>query len=930
MPREGARADTREEPLTPVSDAHADAWAEDNDEQSQLPCAPALCADLSDLLTPPRVAARLVPRTRQFRRLDRLTGLTIIEALPGFGKTTLVVDWARGLESTSCRVVWVRATAEVDDETRFRELLHEGLVRVGALPESAPRPGVTRAEQQSWLDGVASIEPMVLVVIDDAHLLRDHAVAESLVRLVERARSVHLVVLADTDHPFTDAAARHGLETNVLRAGDLGIPADSVQAFGEAWGHDLSAESAAKLHSMVGGWLLPLRLVLDATPSWAQEFATHATHEFLTARVLPIITDTAELSMAMRFAVPAELDIELAAALVDDGSPDTDNLAATLADLATSALERHGLLWRLARHDGEPRWTYPALLRRALLQRLERTQPDAARANHRVVARVLAARRGDTELGPLLRHARSGDDWSLLAELWSVHGWSFAGGEAAEFEFAYGAIPAPVLQEHPPLRLAAALADALSTCDEDLDMMRRVEALLHRYMETGSDLLRHGQPARSPSHAVELLTAGMVARRSEGNLAEARRLAADAAREVGRARVSEPDRVRSSQVGWFHLQNAITQYLSANYTAAFEQARTAHQVGPGTLVGAGASGFLAAMNTAAGNTAEGRHWLASHESVDLSGSWAAGLAELPARLTRAMLALDRLDEAAAETELAEVQLGPESSGIWPLVVVAHHRYALIFGDSVAMLSRLEHLRRVLARHFRDDGGLAGQVLDRCTVDLWLALAEVNRVQARMSEGAVLPPWLLAPAARLHRMTDNPHKAIRIASAAVWRDDIAVRDRTELLVTSSLAHHEVGATDRSLEAFRRAHALSTDTGNLQPLLLVPSELRAELLAGTGLELPPEAVARLDAVGPLYPERADLIRLSPREREVLRQIAHHETAADLAKTLTVSVNTVKKQLASLYVKLDVSDRASALLRAQALGLLGDVPGVDKHES
>ena len=132
-------------------------------------------------------------------------------------------------------------------------------------------------------------------------------------------------------------------------------------------------------------------------------------------------------------------------------------------------------------------------------------------------------------------------------------------------------------------------------------------------------------------------------------------------------------------------------------------------------------------------------------------------------------------------------------------------------------------------------------------------------------------------------------------------------------------------------FRRAHLLSADTGNAQPFLLVPVDVRRELLETTGRRLGPDILANLDMMRPPYPERADLVRLSPREREVLRKSAHHRTAADIARTLTVSVNTVKKQLASLYLKLGVSDRASALLRAEELGLL-DAPrgrGTDLEE-
>ena len=44
-----------------------------------------------------------------------------------------------------------------------------------------------------------------------------------------------------------------------------------------------------------------------------------------------------------------------------------------------------------------------------------------------------------------------------------------------------------------------------------------------------------------------------------------------------------------------------------------------------------------------------------------------------------------------------------------------------------------------------------------------------------------------------------------------------------------------------------------------------------------------------------------------------------SADIARALVVSPNTVKTQLQSLYRKLEVSDRASAIRAAHAWGLI-----------
>jgi LuxR family maltose regulon positive regulatory protein len=176
---------------------------------------------------------------------------------------------------------------------------------------------------------------------------------------------------------------------------------------------------------------------------------------------------------------------------------------------------------------------------------------------------------------------------------------------------------------------------------------------------------------------------------------------------------------------------------------------------------------------------------------------------------------------------------------------------------------------------------------------------------------------------LQLLADDPARAMRIASAGVWRHDLRTRDRQELLVVHALASRATGRAGEALDSFRRAHALARDTGNIEAFLLVPGEVRRELLDATGLELGGDWATRLDAARAVYPCAVDLVRLSPRELEVLRRLPHHETAAALARHLSVSVNTVKKQLGSLYAKLGAGNRSAALLRAQELGLLDSSP-------
>jgi LuxR family transcriptional regulator, maltose regulon positive regulatory protein len=69
----------------------------------------------------------------------------------------------------------------------------------------------------------------------------------------------------------------------------------------------------------------------------------------------------------------------------------------------------------------------------------------------------------------------------------------------------------------------------------------------------------------------------------------------------------------------------------------------------------------------------------------------------------------------------------------------------------------------------------------------------------------------------------------------------------------------------------------------------------------------------------PEGAIRPTLSPRERDVLHELARGSTYADIAANLFVSENTVKTHVSSLYAKLSVNRRSAALAAARSMQLL-----------
>ena len=95
-----------------------------------------------------------------------------------------------------------------------------------------------------------------------------------------------------------------------------------------------------------------------------------------------------------------------------------------------------------------------------------------------------------------------------------------------------------------------------------------------------------------------------------------------------------------------------------------------------------------------------------------------------------------------------------------------------------------------------------------------------------------------------------------------------------------------------------------------------------VANGGSWLDPQVTGRVLAayrrLAPHLPDRGVLDRLTPRERDVLSQVGRGATNAEAAAALHVSEATVKSHLGHVLVKLDLRDRAAAIVFAHRHGL------------
>jgi LuxR family maltose regulon positive regulatory protein len=75
----------------------------------------------------------------------------------------------------------------------------------------------------------------------------------------------------------------------------------------------------------------------------------------------------------------------------------------------------------------------------------------------------------------------------------------------------------------------------------------------------------------------------------------------------------------------------------------------------------------------------------------------------------------------------------------------------------------------------------------------------------------------------------------------------------------------------------------------------------------------------AMSQVVPKQPKTAGLSTREKEILSYLATHKTSIEIAEGLTVSANTIRFHIKSIYNKLDVHSRDEAIERARQLNLI-----------
>lgn len=580
-------------------------------------------------------------------------------------------------------------------------------------------------------------------------------------------------------------------------------------------------------------------------------------------------------------------------------------------------LSRHGFI-EPVRTAGGATWRYPTLLATVLTNSLSAELPEVAHHVHRTTADWLASQstlEEDHLSGLIAEHARAACNWDLLARLWREHGLCLIINHPKRAYAAYYDIPDQVIADHAELALAASVVSALGP---NIDDPRRYR-LIRNYREAG--WANHALALPPASRDTLDTTAQIVAARHYGDVFDARRIAAEHAAQHLIPRSSQNSLLHRS---WFQLQWGITELAAGNaseainlFTSAGHYARV---TGADAIVSA-TTAQLALINAIAGHTRTSMENLADHHNSHTENQWLHHPIRSVGKIAEGILLLDQIDPAASDH--FDIP-GADHLEEWALLTWARTQHALLFDDPILALTEVNRIASLHQDRTHPESNHR-RILDRCLADLYLSLGEFNRCQRHIEDAGGHQFSMAVPRARLAFICGDYPTARGIAATYAWNSTTTLRDRIDLVVLKAASHLRMGDADAAKRLFSRAHNLAVDADSLIPYAVLPADLRDELLTLIGHPLDSEALAHIGRSTQPFPDRGELVTLTPREQVVLHAMIVHKTLADIAEALVVSLNTVKKQAHAVHTKLGVHDRQAALLQAHRLGLLPvPIPG------
>jgi len=890
-----------------------------------------------------------VRRPRLMKRInDEATeaALTVVSAPAGFGKTTLLTEWLGGLSGRNTAVAWVSLDERDNDPVQFWTYVVTAIRAAvpmvgGAALELLASPSASSsmdAALVALLNDLADYGGEVVLALDDYHVIESRDVHQGLSFVLEhRPLQLRLMLATRVDPPLPLAQLRARGQLVEVRAADLRFTAAEAALYlNDSMGLGLNEDDVVALEGRTEGWIAALQLAAlslrgrEDAAAFISNFAgdDHYVVDYLAEEVLARQPDGVR-------------EFLLQTSILDRlTGPLCDAVTGREAGKATLvSLERVNLF--LVPLDDTRQWyRYHQLFADVLRARLLDERPDQLAELHRR-ASVWFETQEDTPQA--ISHALTGSDYGRAADLMEL-AMPRMRRERREADLTRWvvALPDDVLNMRPVLAVAfvGALAQALKfdTITERLD---RVETLVCAADGTWPEqppphviVVDHDNYRSVPAHiamyrAAVALTSGDLGE----TIVQAKRSTVLAPPQDSLARSAAGALAGLASWSCGDLAGAHTAYTES--VAGLTSAGFLTDV-LGCTVTLGGIRRTQGQLTAAIRTYE--HAL-EVTAVPTGTDPLRGTADMHVGLAGVLLERNDLagtiEHLATNYKLGERNGLPQNAYRWR-VVTARLRQAE--GDLDAADALLDEAELVYVGDFAPDVQPVAAVRARLHIRRdELPQAQQWARERKLSfddEPSYLRDYEHLTLARLLIVQHRTRQDATAAHALTLLDrlraaaELGGRGATviESLMLQAMAHDVGGDASAAQRALHRAVTLAGSEGCVRLFIDEGTPMTVLLKSLRKLPNPPAYVNRLIAASTTSatPATQPLIDpLSERELEVLRLLGGDLGGPEIARQLSVSLNTVRTHTKNIYTKLGVTSRREAVRQARVLNLIPGGP-------
>ena len=871
----------------------------------------------------------IVPRPRLIARLNEgiRRKLILVKAGAGFGKTTLLSEWA---SQSTIPVAWVSLEESDNVPARFwryfvaaLQTVHPGISdRVVTALGAEPIPERDTA-LTALVNECAASSGQYILILDDYHVIEAPDIHQGIAFMLDHAPlCAHIVIASRSQPPLPLARLRGRREMAEVHNDDLRFTRDeAIRFFKDVMSLDLSPEQVQALMERSEGWATGLQLaalslqgredVADSIASFDGEHAYIA--DYLTEEVL-----RAQPEKIQRFMLQTSVLRRMSGPLCEAVTGMQDSQT-TLQRLADSNLFVKPL-------DDRRQWyRYDRLFAGLLRSQLKRT---CAGEETELLKRASAWCQREGWLSDAIEYALAGQDHLSAIGLMEKEGRALLGdGYAAVMMRWLDTVPSDLVRTNPRLCLNYAWAVVLSG---------------YRFNLAEEYLMYVDHWLAQPS-AVGDLPSTAENRELRGRLCAARayilRLRGDllgAIAQANQALALLQDGQLEQRTARYVLAQA---YRYGGDTHSWSQVTTEMRLLDSRSTGIGSDlvviDNLAELQVAVGRLSQalstwewGLTLAAERDALQLpsTGNLCCGIGAVLYQRNRLAEALEQVSKG--------IELAQQGSLMDPLLdgYLTRAFIERAKGEPDKALNTLQIAEQLTYRP-RDTVKMSRIGAFRARI--WLTQ---GRRDAAAEWAKASGPW---PA-------EEPHYAREFEFLTQARILIATgrhRDALKLLEKAQVSAHEGGRTG-SLVEIHALEALAFHAHNDLPKALQALEHALSLAAAEGYvrvfvdegpqmaELLNHAASRglasefvdkllLAFQDASWTEQAAIPAptepLSEREMEVMRLLAAHLTSTEIAQELIISPHTARTHIKNIYKKLDAHERDEAVEHARVLGLL-----------